>query len=233
MFHFHPLSASLGRTVVDRFAVPPGRVHTSGHSVDTNFFRPGEIAPSAIVSAGMAHRDYSTLVDAASDLDIPVRIAADSTWFHEAVKVEVATLPAHVELKSRGDYVGLRVLYATAHFVVVPMRDVEHTCGDAVIAKAMAMGRAVIATRTRAPGDHVIESETGFLVPPGDVAGLRARSAQLLAGPALSKRMGAAARLLIEQRFTLDQYCARLKRQSWHQDRSNPSPVAAWAVVAF
>lgn len=209
--HFHPLSTSLGHMLVERFGVPARRCHATGHSVDTDFFRPTDVAPSAVVSAGMARRDYHTLVQAAAGLEVPVRIAADSTWFREAVNVDVASLPSHVELKSQGDYRGLRALYETAAFVVVPMQDVEHACGYAVIAEAMAMGKAVIATRTRAPSDYVIEGQTGFLVPPGDVDALARRMAQLLADPHLASGMGRAARTLVEQHHTLDRFCARLK----------------------
>ena len=208
--HWHPLSAALGTALVDRFGVPAARVHPTGYAVDTDFFRPGVQPPSTVVSAGLARRDYRTLVNAVVGLQVPVRIAAGSTWFEETVNVDVATLPPHIELRSQGDYLNLRALYETAFFVVVPMQNVQHACGYAVIAEAMAMGRAVIATRTGAVSDFVVDGETGFLVDPGNVAELHHAIRRLLDDPALAKQLGANARRRMEEHFTLRDFTRRM-----------------------
>ena len=208
--HWHPLAASLCQVLVGRFGFAPDRVHATGYAVDTRFFAPADVVPSAIVSAGLARRDYRTLVEAVRGLDVPVRIAAGSTWFQEALNVDTRGLPPLIEVKSQDNYRNLRALYATARFVVVPMQDVEHACGFAVIGEAMAMGKAVIATRTRANSDFVIEGQTGFLVEPGDVVGLRACVERLLDDPDLAERLGANARKLMERSYRLEDFCARM-----------------------
>jgi glycosyltransferase involved in cell wall biosynthesis len=209
--HWHPLSNSLRQALIERFDVSPDRVHSTGYSVDTAFHRPGNVAPSAIVSAGLAHRDYKTLIEASKNLDVSVRIAAASAWISGSTNTEGTTIPQHVDMRSAGDYLGLRSVYQSAFFVVVPMEKVTHACGYAVIAEAMATGKAVIATRTGALSDFIIEGETGFLVEPYNAEQLRARMETLLRDPALARRMGENARRLMETTYSLDCFCKRLQ----------------------
>ena len=208
--HWHPLSTSLRDVLIHRFGFRPDQVHATGYAVDTRFFTPTDEKPSAIVSAGLARRDYRTLVEAVRGMDVPVRIAAGSTWFQEALNVDTKRLPASIEVKSQDNYRNLRDLYASARFVVVPMQNVQHACGYAVIGEAMAMGKAVIATRTTANSDFVIEGETGFLVEPGDVTGLRNCMQRLLNDPDLARRLGENARQLMERSYRLEDFCARM-----------------------
>ena len=74
---------------------------------------------------------------------------------------------------------------------------VPSTCLDAsptVTLEAMASGRPVVGSCIGGIVDQVIDGETGFLVPPGDVEALRQAMARLIADPALRARMGQAAR---------------------------------------
>jgi glycosyltransferase involved in cell wall biosynthesis len=77
-------------------------------------------------------------------------------------------------------------------FSVVPS-----TCMDAsptVTLEAMAMGRAVIGSKIGGITDQIIDGETGFLVPPGDVDALRQSMESLIDNPELCQRMGTAAK---------------------------------------
>jgi glycosyltransferase involved in cell wall biosynthesis len=67
--------------------------------------------------------------------------------------------------------------------------------------EAAAMSLAVIATKTTGCVDAVIDGQTGFLVPPNDVASLKDVMQILLGSPHLRRRMGQAARKHIEQNF--------------------------------
>jgi glycosyltransferase involved in cell wall biosynthesis len=68
---------------------------------------------------------------------------------------------------------------------VIPLLDVTFACGYAVIVEAMAMGKAVIATRTQAPSDLIEDGVSGIYVPPGDVAAMRREIEKLLSNPNL------------------------------------------------
>lgn len=204
--HFLCLSESLKQRLIDVHHIPQSRVHNTGHGVDTRFFQPDSQKPPQprlIASAGMANRDYQTLVTAVDGLDVEAKIAADSAWFQSDLDIK-GQMPSNVEARSFGDYVGLRRLYGEAACVVVPLYDAVHACGYAVIAEAMAMGKPVITTRIAGRSDYLIEGETGYYVPPGDADALRARILQLVEDPGLACRLGQNARRLIEEKHTLE-----------------------------
>lgn len=69
--------------------------------------------------------------------------------------------------------------------------------------EAMATGVPVVATRTGAFDELIVDGQTGWLVPPGDAAGLAAAVEEALADPDRLARMGAAARAHVARHFTL------------------------------
>jgi glycosyltransferase involved in cell wall biosynthesis len=95
----------------------------------------------------------------------------------------------------------LAVEYGRAAVVVCP----SHREGFGVVcAEAMAHGRPVVASAVGGLLDLVVDGETGLLVPPRDVAALRAAIERLLGDPDLRRRLGAAARERIRERFSWD-----------------------------
>jgi glycogen(starch) synthase len=85
----------------------------------------------------------------------------------------------------------LERLYARAAVVACP----SHREGFGVVcAEAMAHGRAVVASDVGGLRDLVVDGETGLLVPPRDVAALRAALERLLGDDGLRRKLGAAAR---------------------------------------
>ena len=66
----------------------------------------------------------------------------------------------------------------------------------------MASGTPVVCSRLGGLTEVVQDGVTGYLVEPGDVAGLRERLAELLGDPALAARLGRNARELALERFT-------------------------------
>ncbi len=84
----------------------------------------------------------------------------------------------------------LRDLYARSRFVVVPLHASDTDNGVTVILEAMAMGKAVICSRTRGQVDVIQEGVTGIYVPVGDAAALRAAILSLWAEPQRAQQMG-------------------------------------------
>ncbi len=205
---FQCLSLAQSRILIARYGIDPSRIQVIHWFVDARFFTPCPDAPvcDQICSAGMASRDYATLVAAAKDLPVDVKIAADSPWFRQAVNIADGDIPARVEVRSYGTYAALRQLYAESLFVVVPLLDVEFSAGYTVILEAMAMGRAVIVSRIKQQDDFVVDGWNGFYVEPGNVEQLRERIRFLLDHPEEAKRLGANGRAMVEERFTLDKY---------------------------
>jgi glycosyltransferase involved in cell wall biosynthesis len=72
----------------------------------------------------------------------------------------------------------------------------------------MAAGRPLAAAAVGCLPDLVEEGVTGFLVPPGDPEALARAMARFLPEPALAGRLGAAARRVFEERFSLERFGA-------------------------
>lgn len=205
------LSRAQATILTGRYGIDPARVEVIDWHVDAQFFRPDLDVPvrEQICSAGMASRDYATLVAAVRDLPIDVKIAADSPWFKQEINIAESDLPPRVEARSYGTYAALRRLYAESLFVVVPLLNVEFSAGYTVILEAMAMGKAVIVSRIKQRDDFVMEGHSGYYVEPGNVEQLRERILHLLAHPDETRRLGANGRSIVEQRYTLDDYVQR------------------------
>jgi glycosyltransferase involved in cell wall biosynthesis len=93
----------------------------------------------------------------------------------------------------------------------------------------MAMGKAVIVTRTRGQtgvisgrmfhdghftdiGERAFPRETGIYVPPRDPASLRGAVEHLLNNPEIAAEMGRAGRAAVESAYTIEAFTQRLSR---------------------
>ena len=202
------------RFIESRWRVANDRVVFTPFMVDTGFFAPERVAPRRgarplLCSVGLEARDYPTLLRAVERLPADVVIAAASPWSKRADNTAGQALPANVTVRRFSQY-ELRQLYADCAFMVMPLQNVEFQAGVTAILEAMAMGRAVICSRTPGQTDVVIDGETGIYVPPGDAQALREAIEYLLANPDVAERMGQAGRRRIEQSMSLDRYVERL-----------------------
>ncbi|HET6846166.1 MAG TPA: glycosyltransferase family 4 protein, partial [Anaerolineales bacterium] len=84
----------------------------------------------------------------------------------------------------------LRREYQTASLFIFPSR---HEGMPNAVLEAMASGLPVIATRIAGNEELVLHEETGLLVPPEDVAALRASLRDLIGNATERRRMGEAA----------------------------------------
>jgi glycosyltransferase involved in cell wall biosynthesis len=171
---------------VERLGAREVRVIPSGVDVPDAVPAPDE--PPHVLFAGRLSREKGVLdlVQAADGL--PLVVAGDGP-LRERVPQALGMLP-HDELLAR---------YVRAAVVACPSRREGF---GVVCAEAMAHGRPVVATGVGGLLDLVVDGETGILVEPGDVAGLRAALERLLADEALRVRLGAAGRERMRQRFS-------------------------------
>jgi glycosyltransferase involved in cell wall biosynthesis len=203
-----------------RLGVPAEKLHNCLQPVDERFWRPsGEPAQGYILSVGAEARDYQTLTRALDGLDITAVIAVGSAVLRPSGDADALFGPtvrgtasagsaARITVRQQVAPQELRGLYAQARFVVIALQDVDFDAGVTAITEAMAMGKAVVVTRTRGQVDVVRDGETGLYVPPGDPEALRAAIARLLGDPDEAERMGKAGRALVESRHTLDGWVA-------------------------
>ncbi len=102
--------------------------------------------------------------------------------------------------------------YAASRFVVMPLDPVDFQAGVTAILEAMAMGKAVVCTRTPGQTDVIVDGENGLYVEPGDPDSLRAAIQWLLDHPREAEQMGSNGRRLVEQEMSLEQYVPRLAK---------------------
>ncbi len=208
-------SDSQYRYAVQRLGVPDAKLHRIPFHADQLFFRPLSPMPEAptrlISSAGLEWRDYPTLIEAASTLDADVRLAAASPWSRHRAVAWDRPLPPNVT-SGRRDYADLRRLYAASRMIVVPLHDTDFQAGITALLEGMAMGKAVVVTRTEGLAGIVRDGENGLSVPPGDPAALRCALLRLLESPEEAERLGSQARRDVEAGYTLDRWVENIAK---------------------
>jgi glycosyltransferase involved in cell wall biosynthesis len=217
--------------IQDRWAVEPDQVVFTPFMVDDDFFAPHHANPAEMLShkvilppacpvicaVGLEFRDYPTLIEAVRDLPVIVIIAAASPWSKRSDTTANQSIPENVIVQRFTQY-ELRDVYAASQFMVMPLYDVPFQAGVTAILEAMAMGKAVICSRTTGQTDIVVESETGVYVPPGDAQALRRVICELLDNPKEAESLGKQGRLRVEQEMNLIHYVERLKRHVQHRE---------------
>ena len=193
--------------------IAPKKLQLIPFHADAKFYRPPldiEADPNQICAAGLEWRDYPTLIDAVVAMpDLSVKLAAASPWSKHEDETAGRVLPPNIDAR-RYSYAELRDLYARSSFVVVPLKETDFQAGVTTILEAMAMGRAVIATRTTGQTDVITDGENGLSVAPGDVAGWQEAIVRLRGDPALRERLGRNGRRWVEENATLDLWAERI-----------------------
>lgn len=198
--------------IQSRWGLEEERVNFTPFMVDSEFFAPQKVTscPKAMICAvGLEFRDYPTLMRAVRGMPIDVVIAAASPWSKREDSTQAEEIPANVTVRRFSQY-DLRQLYADCCFVVVPLFESNFQAGVTTILEAMAMGKAVICTRTPGQTDVIVDGVTGLYVPPGDAEALRNTIEYLLANPGVAQAMGEAGRRLVVDGMSLDCYTQRL-----------------------
>lgn len=231
---------------IDRMGIPAKRLQLLPYQVDTEFWKTENASPSIdqkpyICTAGLEFRDYPTLIEAVRGLEVEVKIGAASHWSKRKNSALEVNLPDNVNVQSY-NYTELRDLYTGSRFVVVPLYDVDFQAGITVILEAMAMGKAVIVTRSEGQGDTIVDQRkltrdgifsptggkftelfggseiegvagpTGCYVTPGSVPEMRRAIQHLLDHPEEASAMGARGRRTVETLMSVEQFAARIRR---------------------
>jgi glycosyltransferase involved in cell wall biosynthesis len=203
------------RDLFERLGAPAARLRVLRFGVDHRFYapRPDGGRERFALSLGEArHRDYAALFAAASGLDLALRVSARGYQYARETRARqpAPAPPPNVDLLPFQTFTELRELYARAAFVVLALRDVRYPAGVTAALEAMAMGCAVIVMSSRGLGEYVLHGETGLVVAPDDLDGLRAAMRQLAADPALAHRLGTAGRRRVETEINQARYVAQL-----------------------
>jgi glycosyltransferase involved in cell wall biosynthesis len=181
--------------------------------VDVDFWTPAQTSAGDYVLAvgNDGRRDYATLVRAAADWNLPVKIVT-SRALPEPLPPNITHLRGSWHRPAVSD-AELRELYRGALAVVVSLEDSIQPSGQSVALQAMACGCPVVLTRTRGlwTGNDFHEGEHLLLVEPSSPAALKTAVERLAADPAFAQRMGAAARDAVRQHGRMDAFASRLE----------------------
>ncbi|MCG3769294.1 MAG: hypothetical protein JW384_00416 [Nitrosomonadaceae bacterium] len=187
-------------------------VHLVQFGVDAKFWTLGQDGGEQEYLLAVGNddgRDYDTLLQA---------VGSHKLRLHTMRPVDANRIPANVTL-TRGDWAGralsdeqLRDLYRGSRFVVTPLYDSAQPQGQSVTLQAMACGKAVILSRTRGLWSRELmrHLHNCYLVPPRDIAALRAAIDRLDQDEELRVRLGLAARRSVEQHFSSDLMAKRI-----------------------
>jgi glycosyltransferase involved in cell wall biosynthesis len=180
------------------------------YGVDTSFWSGSHHGEQvgAVVSAGREHRDYQTLV-AALPPGANLTIADHSIFTPQATRRDPEAWPPAVRRVAL-DALGLRSLYRQAEIVVVPVIESSMPAGITTLLEAMSMGKAVVVTQTSELRGVVRHGETGLVVEPGDIAGMRAAIDSLLSSPSTRRALGNQARKAAVERYDVNVYADTL-----------------------
>jgi glycosyltransferase involved in cell wall biosynthesis len=216
---------------INTLEIPDEKIRFIPYYVDQKFWRPIEQQTDMICSVGIEMRDYPTLIEAMRPLEIKCHIAAGETRgiVSSTVKAiyQQGPLPSNIIVGRLLSY-ELRALYARSRFVVIPLLPSKSDNGLTVILEAMAMGKAIICSRTAGQRDVIQEGKTGIFVPQGDPQALREAIQYLWNHPEEAERMGREGRTYIEIHNTWEQFITNVKsfaeelvETSPEQNRSN------------
>lgn len=181
-------------TLKEKFPHLKDTIRFMPEGVDTDFFKPDRnlTEENFILSVGYnPDRDFKTVIEATKDLGVPLVLATKPS------RVEhLQPLPPHVTVKSF-THDEMQKQYQKAKIVVIGLnlkKDNNDSMGTFAVAEAMAMGKAVIATRSKSMVSYIEHEKSGILVPVHDSLVMKNAIQELLADDAKRLKMGQAAR---------------------------------------
>jgi phosphatidylinositol alpha-1,6-mannosyltransferase len=159
-------------------------------------------------------KGFDVLLDAVTGLDDVHVAIAGSGRDRDRLERRARPLGDRVSFLGAVTEADLPMLFGCADVFAMLCRDrwlgLEAEGYGIVFLEAAACGVPAIAGCSGGSGEAVLDGETGFVVEPRDVLGVRAALARLLADADLRDRLGAAARRRVEAELSYDVLARRL-----------------------
>jgi glycosyltransferase involved in cell wall biosynthesis len=224
------VSGAVAASIRRGYRVPSERLHVVHNAVDTDQFIP-ETARRLVVRKRYGWDDSHKVL-------LTLGILSRQKGVDLAIEAIARLLPRYPQLRllvvGSGDYEeGLKSLArqsgvgAAVYFVGPVYHDQTREFYNAadlfllptlreegfanVILEAMASGRPVIASRIGGNPEAVLDGETGFLIPPGDVGALVERIAFCLERQEMMRSLGERARALVKERWDEASHAAKVE----------------------
>lgn len=238
--HLHAVitwSSVQRRALIDDIGYPADRVYLVRHYVDQLFYSPRAVEADMICAVGAEMRDYVTFARAMRDTGIRCHIATDHVRVPGRIQIfNARRVPINAPHFATGPGLtqgklplsGLRDLYARSRFVVVPLLPSDTDNGITVILEAMAMGKAVICSKTRGQVDAIEDGKSGLYVPVGDAAAMREAIRYLWNNPLVAEQMGQRARAQVERHHSLEKFTRTVRSAAEASLGCEPAPDGHW-----
>ncbi len=163
-----------------------------------------------VVSVGTdPHRDFALLLRVAERLpDVSFRIVTSRVH-----RRGLAAVPENVSVETEIPFEEMRLRLAEARVVVLPVRENSYSGATTVLLQAMALGKPVVVTRTKAieSGYGLVDGENCRLVAPGDDAGFERALTGVLRDEFHARALGSSARATVERELTWERYVGRIE----------------------
>lgn len=207
------VSQGLRTAYSQRFDIPREKVAVLPVAIDTQFYCPSPNESGIdIGSIGVNQRDYETLIKTLRNLpEIVCRINPTSPW--DKASPHLADLPSNVQAQYDYTPPTVRRFTQNSRFMVAPL-DFKKLCpaGITAVLLAGACGKAIIATKTPAIEEYVVNGETGILIPDHDPLALEKAIRFLWENPETARQMGRKARAYVAQNFSIEKWLENIKK---------------------
>lgn len=208
--------------LLERYRVPPARLHDVWNGIDTALFAPRPADPELRARLGAAPGAPLVLAVArlyqekglqhalrawprvlAKHPNAVFAIVGDGPY-RGTLEAQAAALGIAASVRFTGVLAleALPAAYASCDVFVNPT--VRINGYDLTILQAMAAGKPVVVSNLGSVPTAVADRIDGLLAPPGDAEALAARLLEAIDDPALAARLGAAALAKVRERFSLD-----------------------------
>ncbi|HUE29331.1 MAG TPA: glycosyltransferase [Verrucomicrobiae bacterium] len=206
------------RTVLTSLAPSPAdadKVVLCHHGLDLSAYTPGGVRAADLIVGGMSlveQKGLTHLVAACArlrDRGLRVRcVLIGEGPERPRLEAQIRSLGLAAQVRLTGQVPHsevvrwLRDAAVFAHPSIAERRGAMDGIPNAIL-EALALETPVVGTRLSGIPEVVLPEQTGLLVEPGDEEGLATALARLLADPPLGRRLGAAGRALVLERFDL------------------------------
>jgi glycosyltransferase involved in cell wall biosynthesis len=225
------ISEVIHRNVLETTPLPPERVQTFHHSIDTGMFSLSSVDRNAVrkefgylpehivvgfvgrFSPGKGHEEFLSACHILKGRYPRVRflVVGEASYGEKEYEVQTREMSRRLGLDDVVTFAGFRkdIPAVMASFDIFAFPSHAESFG-AVLIEAMAMERPVVSANCDGVLDIVVDGETGLFVPPRNAEALAAQLARLIDNSPLREAMGRAGRSRVVAYFNQKDHAGKL-----------------------